>query len=646
VKVFNAAIALEESERMEVFLAARSLLGRLTYQDHQSAAKQSGRTNSIVHWSVAYAKSDFKRRAQMIFQMRESVLNTLRSELKDRFHETVNPESASGFYFIDAPTGLGKTEAMLSAAEKMLENRKFDKIIFAVPQVSIADQIYEEYFSNKENCQIWNYLRREKKMSSECENPETAIDNNEVEFIMEIADHPFSESYNITTFNQVLLAMCHPLRTRCVSGIGLEKAVIILDEFHKLPMTILPLFFRIAENYAKLHDCVFIFGSATPMGDFEYLGLSDAKRIPREITDKIYSHSAVNDRRLYHSLGCLTLEEIIERVELFHKHNEFENLLVVFNLVAKGTWPARILLNIEYNPWKQLEELRNGDESRMIVFLDGLVPPVLRRELVLEAKRVMRKRPLTLITTQMIEVGVDLDFDAAFVDYQGIAATIQRGGRVGREGRGKPCDVNIFSLLVSSDSDPSGKIDTFSKLCEIQSKNDIRMKSGFVFSDIADKTKRFWKKEKRFFKKLSQEENRTDMDLNSELSRIQEKVFDDSDSEGVIRDFFKSAMGSRQIGYEFENAQFIAELFDSNYGEDIVVFKDNCERECVDSLLSKMNNGKAGSDEIKTFKRMVAERKITISNIDILSEMALMEVGSILLPNDCLRCFVAEASIF
>ena len=428
--------------RLKAYLQSRSLLGRMCLTDHRSAAKQSGKTITVTPWKDAFPEHVFQPRPERLFPQNSSI-ERLRHTLKECFLETIHQHNRT-FYFIDAPTGLGKTEAMLCAAEYLRahtqEPGQFRKIVFAVPQVSVADQVFEDYFPPGCDAQIWNYRRRERSVSAE-----TPSTNGSDAEALEAEQHPFQCSYNVTTFNQVLLAMCHPNRNRCIRGLGLQDAVIILDEFHKLPQVILPFFFRLAREYGSFHHCKFILGSATPLEPLKFWDLQDSLRIPEEKTKPLYQAPEINNRRIYHSLGRLSVAQLKARIEEIHDSGN-QNLLVVVNLIEQGSWPLRRLFGQPFQPWQQLKELQTPGSGRIIVWLDGLVPPGLRRDLITAAREAMKHRPLTLISTQMIEVGVDLDFDTALIDYQGIAATIQRGGRVGRNGRAEPCHVGVFEL--------------------------------------------------------------------------------------------------------------------------------------------------------------------------------------------------------
>ena len=332
---FHKAIsALTEYERIEYFFAARDLLGRLCFQDHESAKKQSGGNSTINKFYAAYpSQINFRKRPKKIYDSQENDSRKLkknhdykqkicsfRSSLRDNFLGQVTHQDL--FTFIDAPTGLGKTECMLSAAEKILERGNLSRIVYAVPIVAIADQIFADYMTDAES-QIWNYQRKQTNEE----------DNLSLPMRLGIAQHPFSLSYNVTTFNQVVGAIYHPHRMACIKGLGLRNAAIIMDEFHKLPFTIIPYFFRLAEYFAEHYNCRFILGSATPLSK----GLVKSDRLKHFSMPEIYRDPLINNRRQYRKIRDLDISNLAEKIRQENKNN----LLVVLNLVGKGTWLLR-----------------------------------------------------------------------------------------------------------------------------------------------------------------------------------------------------------------------------------------------------------------------------------------------------------------
>lgn len=618
---FQKSMRLDDTGRMRAFLLSRSLLGRLCYQDHVSASKQSGRSTAITHWKKAFPTGKFKRRTPKTFSCSTGRISELRESLRNKFLECIEYDSV--FYLLDAPTGLGKTEAMLRGAETLAGRHGMSRIVFSVPQVSVADQIYEEYFDKHcDNAQIWNFIRQEKTLASSSGKYENELDNSSPAFDVDVALQPFSESYNITTFNQVLLAMCHPLRTRCIRGIGLKDAVIIMDEFHKLPLPILPFFFRIASEYARMHNCRFILGSATPLEDFEYLGLDRSRRIPNTESAPVYTDNVIDGRRLYIKKGMLTRESLAGAIDEFHSKSS-KNLLVVVNLISKGSWPLLKHFQGSYDPWKQLEDLNSSNSARQVVFLDGLMPPMLRRQIVLSCKKQMKVRPVTLITTQMVEVGVDLDFDHGLIDYQGLASTIQRGGRIGREGRKEgSCTVEVFCL---QDEDMQT---SFQILSRVQMKNDSRFKAS-AFDGIASKMEDFIRKEIDVFDRWNSDVPLKDSQLAGKLLEIQRSLFMQRSPQDLIEKLFHFSSASNELGYDFLAGQYLSELYDSNYGTDAIVLKDMEELEAFTLLINELRKGTMAPAHRKELNRFVVDRKISVSDRRIIDEMELLKCGCI-----------------
>lgn len=590
--------------RLQAYLRCRFLLARLCFHDHVSAARQSGKDVPLRDWQDAFPEKLFVPRICRLYPPPQRTIDQLRTRLREAFLQEVCAHSGV-FYFIDAPTGLGKTEAMLQAAELLVAREHFRKIVYAVPQISVADQVFEDYFANSGAAQIWDCRRHEKTLAASGALPEPRVGNGADAQALEIEQHPFSESYNVTTFNQVLLAMCHPGRFRCIRSLGLQNAVVILDEFHKLPQVILPFFFRFAREYGRLFNCRFILGSATPLEPFPFWDLQDSVRIPANVSEPLYRAQEINQRRSYRWLGRLNVAELGKKIVASQRDSD-QHLLVVVNLIGDGSWPLRKYFGTDYQPWQQLEELKRPDAGRIMVWLDGLVPPGIRRDLVVACQQAMKRRPVTLISTQMIEVGVDLDFDAALIDYQGLAATIQRGGRVGRNGRPNTCPVDVFSLVTEGDKS------SFERLLDVQEKYNIRLKTSPF--DVIYKEERFFNQgEIRFIRQWNDQVFR-DSDLTDAFSGYQKKVFSTLSVDRMYdKFFFINTLSPQSLGASFEKAQFVAELFDPDRSDAIVVVESQDIFEELSRLNQLITSQKSQPEDRRRFISLQTDRTITPS---------------------------------
>ena len=64
-------------------------------------------------------------------------------------------------------------------------------------------------------------------------------------------------------------------------------------------------------------------------------------------------------------------------------------------------------------------------------------------------KNVPEERQITIVSTSLIEAGVDLDVYTVFRELKGLDNILQAGGRCNREGKRKRADVFVFELLDS-----------------------------------------------------------------------------------------------------------------------------------------------------------------------------------------------------
>jgi len=125
-------------------------------------------------------------------------------------------------------------------------------------------------------------------------------------------------------------------------------------------------------------------------------------------------------------------------------------------LVATGRMRIAVVRNTVGCARRSFSSLRKG-RGRDTVLMIGRSRPVDRDRVVRQWSPVLElgsktdmTRPVVVVCTQCIEVGVDFDFDAMITDVASLEALRQRLGRLGRAG-GTPCPVMV---LVRDDEDP------------------------------------------------------------------------------------------------------------------------------------------------------------------------------------------------
>jgi hypothetical protein len=310
--------------------------------------------------------------------------------------------------------------------------------------ISILEQVVRDYIPERV-AQIWNYLSQYKA------DEYVALEGGNASLLPIILSSPFSSPYNVTTFNQVYSATISPHRKACVRGLYLKDAVIILDEVQKLPVHSLLYGLPMIQKYARENNCCLIFSSATPLPLAPVLfpyGLPASSSHSRQV---LYSDPLLMNRRSYEKIPAreeISLGGDIERSISAGKREFF-----LLSLVTRGTFAVARLLGLSTDPFKRITMRRTAaGVPHPVVWLDGTVPPFERiRYLRYIQRRLHRGLGITLLTTQVVEAGVDFGgrcFENGYTDFMDIASLVQRGGRVNREGVLTASKMYVFDFFA------------------------------------------------------------------------------------------------------------------------------------------------------------------------------------------------------
>ena len=106
------------------------------------------------------------------------------------------------------------------------------------------------------------------------------------------------------------------------------------------------------------------------------------------------------------------------------------------------------------NSRKRVQRIYESIQGEGTYHLSTLMYPKHRKVLLREIRnRLLSGEPCRLISTSLVEAGVDFDFPAVYRELAGIDSVIQAAGRCNREGRRKPeeCMTEIFTLEEEED---------------------------------------------------------------------------------------------------------------------------------------------------------------------------------------------------
>jgi CRISPR-associated endonuclease/helicase Cas3 len=339
------------------------------------------------------------------------------NEYRTKARETIfsNFENSdSNIYLIKAPTGVGKTFIALELALKIAK-KKGDKrrIITAIPFTSIIDQTHSEYEQILEGERVLKYHHLTKyKKDDEDEKEQFS----QKVFLTDI----WHEHFIVTTFNQLLYTLFSNHNRDNVRLETLRDSVIIVDEVQNLPRTLFPSVVKVFDMFTKQYNMHFIIMSAT-MPSFN--GLVGSAKILSE--DWFYQEKQ-NRYRLHYISEIKGFDTLAYKIEQHSK----SSVLCVVNTIEKA------------------KKLFNQLESEHKFLLTTHQIPKHRKEIIKEIKEALENNiSIKLVATQLIEAGVDLDFDIGYREFAPFGSIVQMAGRVNREGKKGVADVYIFDYL-------------------------------------------------------------------------------------------------------------------------------------------------------------------------------------------------------
>ena len=343
-----------------------------------------------------------------------SVRNAARVDVIENFKQN----NEKKIFFLEAPTGIGKTFTALHLALQIAGEKNKKRIINALPMTSIIDQTYEEYSKviDPNILLKYHYLTNTKEyIVSDSEK------ENEQNFFRQKNDF-ISSSWGldqviITTFNQIFNAFYSNKNRDLIKFWTLRDSIIIFDEIQAVPRILLKDFSETISFLSKEFNIDFILMSATIPAIKKFF----KPETTSDLLDlKYYSMDFNNRYSLKFIENIDTAGKLTEQI--LKKSKKSNSLVCVVNT-------KKLALKI----YEKIEELYKADE---IFLLSTLFIPQDRKNIISKiSNRLKNKQKTILISTQVIEAGVDLDFDYGFREFAPLYSIVQTAGRINRENR-------------------------------------------------------------------------------------------------------------------------------------------------------------------------------------------------------------------
>lgn len=354
--------------------------------------------------------------AMQKFDRPQGDINTKRTETLKVCTEKANSEQ--GFFTLTIPTGGGKTLASMAFALNHAVKHGLKRVIYVVPFTSIIEQnaaVFKEHLGEKNVLE--HHSNFDWKMGDKSDSESTDDQTKDALDKLKLASENWDIPIVVTTNVQFFESLFANKSSRCRKLHNLAKSVIIFDEAQMLPREYLdPCMLAVKELVAN-YGVSAVFCTATQPA------------LDRRLPDAHFTELAPDPQSLFDfykrvqvtNIGRTPDADLIEKIK---KHPQ-----------------ALCIVNTRKHA-KGLYDLLDDDGS---FHLSTLMCPTHRKEILSEVRgRLKSGKPCRVVSTQVMEAGIDVDFPVGFRALVGLDSIIQAAGRVNREMKRDVSDVFVF----------------------------------------------------------------------------------------------------------------------------------------------------------------------------------------------------------
>lgn len=375
-----------------------------------------------------------KTQNEVIDNAETTPVNQIRADV---YHACVDAAQLSpGVFRLAVPTGGGKTLSGLAFALGHAMKYKFDRVIVSVPYTSIIEQTVDVYRGIFGQEAVLEHHSASKEPDTEDARQEMAQ--------ARLATQNWDAPLIVTTTVQLFESLFANRPSRCRKLHNIVGSVIILDEVQTLPLLLLKPILSVLRELVDRYRVTIVLCTATQPaleGQSRYLeGFA-----PGSVQDIIPPQQA---REHFVSLSRVSYtipEEPWSWEKLAQDIQQQDQALVILNTRKDALAVLDHLGSVEH-----------------IFHLSTLLCGKHRQEVLEKVKnRLNRKnpQPCILVSTQVVEAGVDLDFPTVYRAIAPLDRIVQAAGRCNREGR-RENKGRVVIFDPAEGSTPRGVYDT------------------------------------------------------------------------------------------------------------------------------------------------------------------------------------------
>jgi len=319
-----------------------------------------------------------------------------------------------GLFSLTVPTGGGKTLASLAFALEHAKKHGKVRIIYVIPFTSIIEQ----------NARVFrNMVGKDAVLEHHCN-----YIQDESDWKIRLATDNWDSPIVVTTNVQFFDSFHASSPARCRKLHNIAESIVIFDEVQAIPIEKLKPCIEVIRELSFNYGVTSLLCTATqPALGYSKDFKSGLKNV-REIVQDIPSLFSSLKRTEESFIGELDIESVAARL------SGYKQVLCIVNTRSEA---------------REMYEALSESEGNY--HLSALMHPAHRTKILNEIREKLEKnRPCRVVSTQLIEAGVDVDFPCVYREISGIDSIAQAAGRCNRNGKSKGAQpVSIFQLPKS-----------------------------------------------------------------------------------------------------------------------------------------------------------------------------------------------------
>ena len=362
----------------------------------------------------------------------QTLLNVERTKIRLESINSIKKglEEGKQIFELTAPTGSGKTLMLLSLASEIIKSKGAKRIIYGLPFLSITEQVESEVLKILKGYEYFVQRIDSKSTNTRFDDIQKELDENPSEKLLqelealEFQDDTFGYPFIITTFVRIFETLLGNKNHELMKLPNFSNCVFLLDEIQSLPPRLYGFFVAYLDKFCKLTGSFAIVSTATQPA----LRLPDDNKEAKEffrdyeqpfklLSLSHYENPVFNRYTVEVQKSIIDIEQLGLQVL-----QEEKSVLVILNTIQD----TKDLYNFI---------TENMDDTNVLLLNTHFTPRDRSLKIYLAKRKLRQGDKVVLISTQLIEAGVDIDFPVLYRDFATISSIVQSAGRCNRNGK-------------------------------------------------------------------------------------------------------------------------------------------------------------------------------------------------------------------